>query len=112
MVLNDSLQESTSPAATPLEDVCQESSEGVEHGAVDVAGLVAVAQHVLDVALELVCVFHRLDHRVEALKYNFALGVEGGVSGRTVDGDRDEDTELGLGSWELLKDPFDTSEQY
>ena len=61
------------------EDVGQESSEGVEHCPVDVARLVAMA-HVVDVALELGCVVHGRNHRIEALNDHLALGGEGSSS--------------------------------
>ena len=57
-----------------------------------------------DVALEFYSVvIHRLDHAVEALSDHFALSVEGGVSGQTVDGNRAEGAELYQSGGEFLE---------
>ena len=89
------------------QDVHQVTSEGLEEGALNSAGLVAVS-HVLNLAEDLQSVVHSGDHVVKTVSDKLNLGVEGGVSGQAVDRDIGERAELLLGARGILEDPLGT----
>ena len=87
------------------EDISQITSERLEEGALDIAGLVAVS-HVLNLAKDLQGVVHGGDHIVKAVSHALNAGIEFGISVQTVDGGISERAEFLLGAWGLLEDPF------
>ena len=89
------------------QDVNQVTGEGLEEGALNSAGLVAVS-HILNLAQDLQSVVHSGDHVVKAVSDELDLDVESGISGQTVNRHIGERAEFLLGARSILEDSLQT----